>query len=30
MEDAAIARMVGISFGALWIVIFGLRMLSGT
>ena len=30
MEDVAIARMVGISFGALWIVIFGLHMLSAT
>src|ERR1700745_1862146 len=30
MEEAAIARMLGISFGALWMVIFGLHMLSGT
>jgi hypothetical protein len=30
MNDAKIARIVGISFGTLWIVIFGLRLLSGT
>jgi len=30
MEEAAIARVLGISFGALWMVIFGLHMLSGT
>ena len=29
MEEATIARMRGISFGAIWIVIFGLHMLSG-
>jgi len=30
MNEAKIARIVGISFGTLWIVIFGLRLLSGT
>jgi hypothetical protein len=30
MNEAKIARIVGICFGTLWIVIFGLRLLSGT
>ena len=30
MDEAKIARIVGISFGALWLVILGLNMLSGS
>ena len=29
MDDARIARIVGFSFGALWLVMLGLTMLSG-
>jgi hypothetical protein len=30
MHEAKIARLVGISFGVLWIVLLGLNMLSGS
>jgi hypothetical protein len=29
MDEAKIARIVGFSFGALWLVMLGLNMLSG-
>ena len=30
MNEAKIARIVGMSFGALWLVMLGLHLLSGT
>jgi hypothetical protein len=30
MNEAKIARLVGISFGTLWLVMLGLNILSGT